>query len=166
MFDSWGADREGARGRASSDPTGIKTSVPSCPKAGRGKLPDLGVISVRWLRKNTLHSTNIAGWKMDPDWRCILGKWGGYSIAMLVYQTLKGLSDFVFKCLYLFLAEKKIGNLGRSYFMLFILGGDNIWERSLGPQKGVRFRAVKGNYILSKSYTITKSVSSHFPRQA
>ena len=31
-FQPMRADREGARGRASSDPTGIKTSVPSCPK--------------------------------------------------------------------------------------------------------------------------------------
>ena len=95
-----------------------------------------------------------------------LGKWGGVFHCYVSLSDIQGFIGFCFKCLYLFLAEKKIGNLGRSYFMLFILGGDNIWERSLGPQKGVRFRAVKGNYSLSKSYTITKSVSSHFPRQA
>ena len=33
-------------------------------------------------------STNIAGWKTGPDWRCIsYWKWG-YSIAMLVYQRV------------------------------------------------------------------------------
>ena len=36
----------------------------------------------------TLQQANIAGWKMDPDWRCIsYWTWGyyGYCIAMLVY---------------------------------------------------------------------------------
>ena len=34
-------------------------------------------------------STNIAGWKMDPDWRCISFKKWGYSIAMLVCQRVR-----------------------------------------------------------------------------
>ncbi len=34
-----------------------------------------------------MHSgkSSIAGWKTDPDWRCISYKTWGYSIAMLVY---------------------------------------------------------------------------------
>ena len=38
--------------------------------------------------RDTLRETKIAGWKMDPDWRCIsYWKWG-FSMAMLVYQRV------------------------------------------------------------------------------
>ncbi len=44
--------------------------------------------SLKKLEEDTLRSTNIAGWKMDPDWRCIsYWKWW-CSIASLVYQRI------------------------------------------------------------------------------
>ena len=143
MLDSWGAEREGTRGRACSDPTGIKTSVPSCPKAGKAST---WAIWVRWLRKiPTKIRVNQHSWLENGPGlsRCISCKnVGGVFHCYVSLSDIKGFIWFCFLNVYIFRGKEnwKIweDHISCCSFWEGIIFGKGVWDHKKGYVLGLK----------------------------
>ena len=108
--------------------------------------------------RDTLRETKIAGWKMDPDWRCIsYWKWG-FSMAMLVYP----------EGMYLVFGWGEAGRLGKSTqfenFSVFLICASvcGFW---LGGEVGVVIFGLRGwrsfNFLLGRRFCFFYKEHTH-----